>query len=80
MDPSGPQLAPLGMYAAAQMVSAGPPFVRTRLSSPFAQNPIHSLSGEKNGSQASSVPSRGAEELSSNARRCSIELDVSPAL
>ena len=55
---SSPQLAPSGAPVSGPSVIAAPPVIDTFLSSAFAKNPIHRLSGEEN------TPSPPPESLS----------------
>ena len=51
-----PEYKPLAEGAAVERVTEAPPTAETFLSLPSAKKPIHSLSGEKNGADAPSVP------------------------
>src|SRR5438034_8178429 len=61
--PSASQLAPNAPVMTVQMVNGAPPANETLFNFPFATNPIHCPSGEKNGFSVPAVP---ASDLLSN--------------
>src|SRR5262252_7474577 len=68
---SSPQLAPRGIPLNWQSVIAGPPAIDTFFRSAFSKNPIHWLSGEKNGAYAQLTSATGSASSRSIARTIS---------